>query len=96
MEVKEVKELVVVEVITAVRHLKYLVNVHLLETDDKKATIPAAIEMLFNKLPKSLVIKKVSAYYADYDSLIAINKIVELIINHSNVVLIESINIAND
>ena len=43
----EVKELVLVEVTTPVRYLKYLVNVHLFAAEQRRDVLPAAVEEVF-------------------------------------------------
>ena len=91
----EVKELVLVEVTTPVRYLKYLVNVHLFEAEQRRDVLPAAVEEVFKKLEGAIVVDKVSASFVDYDSMVSLNKITSLIMGES-VVLIESINKMED
>ena len=87
----EVKELVQVEVTTPVRHLRYLVNVHLFEAESRRDAIPAAIEEAFKALEKAIVVEKVSANFVDYDSTVSLSKITGLLMGES-VVLIDSNN----
>ena len=91
----EVKELVQVEVTTPVRHLRYLVNVHLFEAEQRRDVLPAAIEEVFKELGGAIVVDKVSASFADYDSMVTLSKITGLLMGDS-VVLIESINKMED
>lgn len=91
----EVEELVVVEVTTPVRYLKYLVNVHLYEAEQRRDVLSAAIEEVFKKLEGAIVVDKVSASFADYDSTVSLSKITGLLMGES-VVLIESINKLED
>lgn len=87
----EVKELVVVEITTPVRYLKYLVNVHLFEARSMKYALSAALEEVFKELDGVTIIEKVSTNFVDYDSMVTLNKITGLIMGEP-VVLLESIN----
>ena len=91
----EVQELVQVEITTPVRYLKYLVNVHLFEAEQRRDVLPAAIEEVFKQLEGAIVVDKVSANFADYDSMVTLSKITDLLMGES-VVLIESINKMED
>ena len=91
----EVNELVVVEITTPVRYLKYLVNVHLFAAEQRRDVLPAAVEEVFKELAGAIVVDKVSASFADYDSLVSLNKITGLLMGES-VVLLESINKMED
>ena len=71
----EVRELVLVEVTTPVRHLKYLVNVHLFAAEQRRDVLPAAVEEVFKKLEGAIVVDKVSASFVDYDSTVSPSKI---------------------
>jgi len=91
----EVKELVLVEVTTPVRYLKYLVNVHLFEAEQRRDVLPAAVEEVFKKLEGAIVVDKVSSNFVNYDSTVSLSKITGLIMGES-VVLLESINKLED
>lgn len=91
----EVNELVVVEITTPVRYLKYLVNVRLFTAEQRRDVLPAAIEEVFKKLEGATVVDKVSASFADYDSTVSLSKITGLLMGES-VVLLESINKMED
>lgn len=91
----EVKELVVVEVTTPVRYLKYLVNVHLFTAEQRRDVLPSAIEEVFKMLEGAIVVDKVSASFADYDSTVSLSKITGILMGES-VVLLESINKMED
>lgn len=91
----EVRELVLVEVTTPVRYLKYLVNVHLFAAEQRRDVLPAAVEEVFKKLEGAIVVDKVSARFADYDSTVSLSKIIDLLMGES-VAFIESINRLED
>ena len=91
----EVKELVLVEVTTPVRYLKYLVNVHLFAAEQRRDVLPAAVEEVFKKLEGAIVVDKVSASFVDYDSTVSLSKIMDILMGES-VAFIESINKLED
>ena len=91
----EVRELVLVEVTTPVRYLKYLVNVHLFAAEQRRDVLPAAVEEVFKKLEGAIVVDKVSARFADYDSTVSLSKIIDLLMGES-VAFIESMNRLED
>lgn len=91
----KLRELVLVEVTTPVRYLKYLVNVHLFAAEQRRDVLPAAVEEVFKKLEGAVVVDKVSASFADYDSTVSLRKITGLLMGES-VVLLESIDNLED